>query len=203
MYPGSHGADIGYAKSFCQRCPSVDRCLQWAMDNGEEHGVWGGLSEKERRSLRRRKAAKVPASEVEEEFRPATLAEAWKARTRPVEGGHLRWTGARCLYFQGVSYTANRATFIVSRGRSPEGQVVAFCGVDSCVRPDHLADAKERELASRAGRPVPNPRHAPCGTRSAYARHVEKREPIDEACRLANNAGVLAYTRTGSTKVPV
>lgn len=201
MYPGSFGADIDYAKSFCRSCPSVERCLQWALETGEEWGVWGGLSEGERRKLRRRKAAKLPVDEAEDTPRPATLAEAWKARTRPLDDEHLAWTGARCLYFQGATYTPNRATFIVSRGRTPDGQVLAFCGIADCVRPDHLTDARERDARSRAGRPVPNPRHAPCGTRSAYARHVEKREPVDDACRRAHNRGQAAYSRTGTTKV--
>lgn len=45
------------AKSVCRRrCPVMDHCLQWALESGQEHGVWGGLSEDERRSMRRRAA---------------------------------------------------------------------------------------------------------------------------------------------------
>ncbi|MET9427395.1 MULTISPECIES: WhiB family transcriptional regulator [unclassified Streptomyces] len=42
------------AKSVCHGCPVREPCLQWAMDNGQESGVWGGLSEDERRALKRR-----------------------------------------------------------------------------------------------------------------------------------------------------
>ena len=31
-------------------------CLQWALDNNQDSGVWGGMSEEERRSLKRRAA---------------------------------------------------------------------------------------------------------------------------------------------------
>ncbi|WP_329028250.1 WhiB family transcriptional regulator [Streptomyces sp. NBC_00690] len=44
------------AKSVCRRCPVMDTCLTWALENGQEHGVWGGLGEDERRRLKRRAA---------------------------------------------------------------------------------------------------------------------------------------------------
>ncbi|WP_394427220.1 WhiB family transcriptional regulator [Streptomyces sp. SGAir0957] len=48
---------IEEAKSACRRrCPVSQQCLQWALETGQEHGVWGGLSEKERRQLRRSRA---------------------------------------------------------------------------------------------------------------------------------------------------
>ncbi|MDQ0904130.1 hypothetical protein QFZ22_000115 [Streptomyces canus] len=39
-----------------RRCPVMDQCLQWALESGQESGVWGGLSERERRSMQRRAA---------------------------------------------------------------------------------------------------------------------------------------------------
>ncbi|MFD5101790.1 WhiB family transcriptional regulator [Streptomyces albidochromogenes] len=47
---------IEEAKAVCRRCPVMETCLQWAMENGEDAGVWGGLSEDERRSMKRRAA---------------------------------------------------------------------------------------------------------------------------------------------------
>lgn len=44
------------AKAVCRRCEVIDTCLQWALDTGQDAGVWGGLSEDERRALKRRKA---------------------------------------------------------------------------------------------------------------------------------------------------
>ncbi len=49
---------IAQAKAECHRCPVMDRCREWALDNPRlaEAGVWGGLSEDERRALKRRNA---------------------------------------------------------------------------------------------------------------------------------------------------
>ena len=47
---------IDEAKAVCRRCPVVDTCLKWALESGQDSGVWGGLSEDERRSLKRRTA---------------------------------------------------------------------------------------------------------------------------------------------------
>ena len=44
------------AKAVCRRCSVTDACLAWAMETGQDAGVWGGLSEDERRSLKRRNA---------------------------------------------------------------------------------------------------------------------------------------------------
>lgn len=43
------------AKEFCAECPVVLECLNYALDN-EKFGVWGGMSERERKTLRRRRA---------------------------------------------------------------------------------------------------------------------------------------------------
>ena len=45
---------IDEAKQVCQRCSVMDSCLQWALESGQDSGVWGGLSEDERRALKRR-----------------------------------------------------------------------------------------------------------------------------------------------------
>ena len=44
------------AKAVCGGCPVQSVCLEWAVLAGIDHGVWGGLSEDERRALRRRTA---------------------------------------------------------------------------------------------------------------------------------------------------
>jgi WhiB family redox-sensing transcriptional regulator len=38
------------AKKVCARCPVRPECLQWALETGQRFGVWGGLSEKERKT---------------------------------------------------------------------------------------------------------------------------------------------------------
>jgi WhiB family redox-sensing transcriptional regulator len=47
---------IEEAKAVCRRCSVVDTCLAWALESGQDAGVWGGLSEDERRALKRRNA---------------------------------------------------------------------------------------------------------------------------------------------------
>ena len=45
---------IDEAKQVCRRCSVMDECLRWAIDSGQDAGVWGGMSEDERRALKRR-----------------------------------------------------------------------------------------------------------------------------------------------------
>ena len=47
---------IEEAKKVCNRCIVKEPCLAWALESGQDAGVWGGLSEDERRALKRRAA---------------------------------------------------------------------------------------------------------------------------------------------------
>jgi WhiB family redox-sensing transcriptional regulator len=47
------GSSVREAKRICGMCEMRPACLEYALDNDERFGVWGGLSEKERLSLRR------------------------------------------------------------------------------------------------------------------------------------------------------
>ncbi len=49
-------AQIAEAKVVCRRCPVMSDCLAWALESGQDAGVWGGMSEDERRALKRRNA---------------------------------------------------------------------------------------------------------------------------------------------------
>jgi WhiB family redox-sensing transcriptional regulator len=53
------GAAQQQAKMVCQRCPVIAECLAEALDNRTEFGVWGGMTERERRALLRRKPGVV------------------------------------------------------------------------------------------------------------------------------------------------
>ncbi|MBO4258916.1 WhiB family transcriptional regulator [Streptomyces griseorubiginosus] len=44
------------ARAVCRVCPVTEECQQWALDSGQDTGVWGGLTEEERRALKRRAA---------------------------------------------------------------------------------------------------------------------------------------------------
>ena len=47
------GGSTREAKRICQGCEVKDRCLEYALANDERFGIWGGLSERERRRLKR------------------------------------------------------------------------------------------------------------------------------------------------------
>ncbi|HEY5685003.1 MAG TPA: WhiB family transcriptional regulator [Acidimicrobiia bacterium] len=47
------GASTRRAKSICGACEVRTDCLEYAIVNGEKFGIWGGMSERERRRVRR------------------------------------------------------------------------------------------------------------------------------------------------------
>ena len=49
------GAEQNKAKQVCAGCPVRTECLAEALDNQIEWGVWGGMTERERRALLRRR----------------------------------------------------------------------------------------------------------------------------------------------------
>jgi WhiB family redox-sensing transcriptional regulator len=48
------GGSTRAAKRICQTCSVQAECLDYALHNDERFGIWGGLSERERRRLKRR-----------------------------------------------------------------------------------------------------------------------------------------------------
>jgi WhiB family redox-sensing transcriptional regulator len=50
------GASTREAKAVCGGCVVREECLEYALSNGEKFGIWGGLSERERRRVRRHRA---------------------------------------------------------------------------------------------------------------------------------------------------
>ena len=88
-----HGSDINVffptsgitaanAKAACEGCPVRAECLQYAIDNEIHHGVWGGLSERQR--MRLRNDARVDGN----------------ARG-PVRGIHVKRCGTHAAYRRG------------------------------------------------------------------------------------------------------
>ena len=45
---------VGNTGAVCRTCKVIDACLKCALDTNQDYGVWGGLSEDERRALKRR-----------------------------------------------------------------------------------------------------------------------------------------------------
>jgi WhiB family transcriptional regulator, redox-sensing transcriptional regulator len=50
------GASTREAKEVCRGCVVRESCLEYALSNGEKFGIWGGMSERERRRIRRQRA---------------------------------------------------------------------------------------------------------------------------------------------------
>jgi WhiB family transcriptional regulator, redox-sensing transcriptional regulator len=48
------GGSTRDAKKICASCEVRIHCLEYALENDERFGIWGGLSERERRKLRKR-----------------------------------------------------------------------------------------------------------------------------------------------------
>lgn len=49
------GAEQNRAKVICKACPVRTECLADALDNQVEFGVWGGMTERERRAILKRR----------------------------------------------------------------------------------------------------------------------------------------------------
>ncbi|MDA8291236.1 MAG: WhiB family transcriptional regulator [Actinomycetota bacterium] len=47
------GSSTREAKEVCRGCVVQQDCLEFAIANGEKFGIWGGMSERERRRVRR------------------------------------------------------------------------------------------------------------------------------------------------------
>jgi WhiB family transcriptional regulator, redox-sensing transcriptional regulator len=47
------GASTRTAKAICRECQVRLECLEFAITTGEKFGIWGGMSERERRKVRR------------------------------------------------------------------------------------------------------------------------------------------------------
>lgn len=62
----SDGVGVDAARKICAECKVVEPCLEYALENRIDHGVWGGCSERERRRILKRRRAAAPVDvEVE------------------------------------------------------------------------------------------------------------------------------------------
>lgn len=53
------------AKLLCRACPVFEECLAYSLDAAEEHGVWGGLNEQERRRVLRKRTQQEQVAQLE------------------------------------------------------------------------------------------------------------------------------------------
>jgi hypothetical protein len=113
---------------------------------------------------------------------PLPLEEKWRAYTRPVDGGHLEWTGPRAgstgtpqMRHGKDRYSGAAVAFRIHHGRPPRGYVIADCGYPHCVAPEHVLDETgrwQKRLEVREARGLgPIPEQCPAGhDMSRYAR---------------------------------
>ncbi|MFJ3923067.1 hypothetical protein [Streptomyces sp. NPDC090022] len=80
----------------------------------------------------------------------ASPEELFWARTTPLPGGHLRWTGhvsntgSFKIHWGGRNYSPHKIAFRIRTGRDPVGKAKTSCGIPGCVAPAHVDDAEDR-----------------------------------------------------------
>lgn len=57
----SDGVGVLHAQRICATCPVQARCLEYALEERIDHGVWGGASERERRRILKRRKKETTA----------------------------------------------------------------------------------------------------------------------------------------------
>ena len=151
------------AKAFCHDCPVAMACALWAIDRRVSDGIYGGLTESQRRKIRE----KAFSGDLTPEQTDGLVRAAWRRDTRdPVvdayiartiqgDDGHVWWRGPQrsTVTAGGRVYTAAQLAYHVGYRRAPRGRVQAYCGTPYCVAPEHLADDRIRgqlNLASAA-----------------------------------------------------
>jgi WhiB family redox-sensing transcriptional regulator len=56
----SDGVGVEIAKRICVECPVKQACLEYALENRIDHGVWGGTSERQRRRILKKRRSSAP-----------------------------------------------------------------------------------------------------------------------------------------------
>lgn len=59
MFFPSDGVGVDRARAICKNCPVIETCLEYALAEHIEHGVWGGCSERERRRIQKRRRSET------------------------------------------------------------------------------------------------------------------------------------------------
>lgn len=61
MWFPHRGEQIKPLIAICATCPVRQDCLEYAIEHGEHHGIWGGTSERERRRIRQARSRRGAA----------------------------------------------------------------------------------------------------------------------------------------------
>ena len=149
---------IDHAKKICAICPVLATCRTWALETRQTYGIWGGLTEQERRRVHNRLANNrdMPREQAVNAVlyprgkgRPA--AEAFAERTEVDALGHTRWLLNHTSFSLGNrNRTPRQVAFILTHGREPEGRTTTTCHVRGCITGTHLEDEEMRREATAA-----------------------------------------------------
>jgi WhiB family transcriptional regulator, redox-sensing transcriptional regulator len=93
------GGSTREAKRVCRSCEVRAECLEYALENDERFGIWGGMSERERRRLKREAVLPAGPGWVSAGSRlgaAATASGPWVPR-RPDIARSPGWTCAGCV----------------------------------------------------------------------------------------------------------
>jgi len=60
----SDGVGVDKARKICRDCPVMGRCLEYALEERIDHGVWGGCSERERRRILKSRRQEADATSL-------------------------------------------------------------------------------------------------------------------------------------------
>jgi hypothetical protein len=161
------------AKAICRTCPVAEQCLSWALETRQDVGIWGGLTERKRRNIHRRRPRH--GTGVRADRTPATVL---ADHSVPTTNGHTIWSGPNTITIQGHVYSPNQLAWHVAHGTAPDGYVSVHCGYPGCVTADHLLDA--------AGRLILH------GTEAAYTAHRRRGEQPCDDCKAAHSGRTTA-----------
>jgi WhiB family transcriptional regulator, redox-sensing transcriptional regulator len=121
------GGQTKPAKSICNGgCPVKAECLAYALERGERFGIWGGLSERERRKLERAAEVAAPAPSLVAERAPKVRRTAEHGTTGGYQA-HYRRGEKPCAPCQQADTQRQRAR----RQRSGLAPRKAVCGTTS------------------------------------------------------------------------
>lgn len=81
FYP-EQGDNAEKAKSICRSCPVQLQCAQYAIDNNEEFGIWGGLAPATITRLRKRGRARISQGQLDRLMKKADDNKANRLATR-------------------------------------------------------------------------------------------------------------------------
>jgi WhiB family redox-sensing transcriptional regulator len=156
MFFPEKGGSTKNAKKVCQACPVRAECLDYALAGDQRFGIWGGLSERERRRLRTASKETPPPPRVAR--REWTPEEDSRLRYLAADPDRTNGTIARILGRPQASVRGRRRTLgiepSVRRGRPKAAQQAAFrddVAIDLAVAGERvdLTPAERREALRR------------------------------------------------------